>query len=134
MTILESNKKDLNISAKQVFDFVADCNNFIKLLPEEKIENWSSTTDDCSFRIKGIASLALKINEKRESAFICMVDNGDAPFKLSMNFYIAETSANSCTTQVTFEAELNPMLKMMVSTPLTNLLNIINDRLERIDS
>ncbi|HBF87750.1 MAG TPA: hypothetical protein DDX39_03825 [Bacteroidales bacterium] len=133
MTKLESKKNVLSVSAKQIYEFVENCNNFIKLLPEEKIENWSSTKDSCKFRIKNLSSLSLRVSDKIEYSQVSFIDNGEAPFELKMNFIFEEISANSCQSQVSFEADLNPVLKMMATTPLSNLLNIINDNLKKVE-
>ena len=37
----------MNKTAKEVFDFLSDFNNFQKLMPEQVVD-WKSTADECS--------------------------------------------------------------------------------------
>ncbi len=57
---LETNRKIVNNSQENIFAFLSDMNNFEQLLPLDKIENWNSTTEECTFRIKGMADIGLK--------------------------------------------------------------------------
>ena len=63
MTRLESDKVTVNKAAQEVYNFLSDFNNFGHLMPEQ-IADWKSTADECSFTIKGMASLGMKIIEK----------------------------------------------------------------------
>src|SRR4051812_5483999 len=78
MTRLESNKVTVDKSAKEVFDFLSDFNNFRKLMPEQVVD-WKSTADECTFTIKGMATLGMKIVEKIPDSFIRVVKKGSAP-------------------------------------------------------
>jgi carbon monoxide dehydrogenase subunit G len=130
MTKLESDKVTINKTAKEVFDFLGDFNNFKKLMPEQVVD-WKSTSDECSFTIKGMASLGMKIVEKTPNSFIKVVKNGSAPFDFILTCMI-EDLQDQCAVQLAFDAELNMMMKMMASRPLTNFLNILVSKLKDI--
>jgi hypothetical protein len=57
-------------STDSLFDFMGDFNNFKHLLPEDKIDNFECTTEQCSFNIKGLTSLTIKIKEKHPKSKI----------------------------------------------------------------
>ena len=40
-------------STDSLFDFMGDFHNFKHLLPEDKIDNFECTSEQCSFSIKG---------------------------------------------------------------------------------
>ncbi len=130
MTKLESDKITINKTAKEVFDFLSDFNNFQKLMPEQVVD-WKSTSDECSFTIKGMASLGMKIVDKIPNSLIKVVKNGSAPFDFTLTCLIADLQ-NQCSVQLAFDAELNPMMKMMASKPLTNFLNMLVTKLKDI--
>jgi hypothetical protein len=128
MTRIESDITPVNKSSQEIFGFLSNFNNFEKLMPEQ-VTNWQSTEDECSFTIAGMASLGMKITEKVPNSLIKVIKNGKAPFDFSLDCMINETSPSGCTVQLAFDADLNPMMKMMAVKPLTNFLNLLVGRL-----
>ena len=129
MTHLESDQILVNKSAKEVFNFLTDFNNFQRLMPEQ-VTDWKSTSDTCSFTIKGMATLGMKIAEKTPNTSIVIKRDGKAPFDFILFCNIEEVAGSEqCKVQLAFGADLNPMLKMMASTPLTNFLNLLTGKL-----
>lgn len=128
MTRIESDKKAVSRSAESVFSQLSNFNNFEKLMPEQ-VTNWTSTEDECNFTIAGMATLGMKIVEKTPNSVIKVTRNGKAPFDFNLDCSIKETGPDSCEVQLAFDADLNPMLKMMAVKPLTNFLNILVSRL-----
>src|SRR2546426_4576982 len=113
MTKLESDKVILNKSAEEIYNFLSDFNNFGHLMPEQ-IADWKSTSDECSFTIKGMASLGMKMIEKTPTSLIKITRNGKAPFDFTLSVLI-EDKQSQCTVQLAFDADLSPMMKMMAS-------------------
>ena len=52
MTTITSDKVSLNASPEEVFKFLEDFNNMDQLLPRDKISDWKSDFDSCSFKIQ----------------------------------------------------------------------------------
>ncbi|MBL0102558.1 MAG: hypothetical protein IPP51_01545 [Bacteroidetes bacterium] len=102
-----------------------------KLMPEQ-VTNWQSTEEECSFTISGMASLGMKILRKTPNSLIKVAKNGKAPFDFTLDCMIKEAGADACQVQLAFDADLNPMLKMMAVKPLTNFLNLLVNRLGQI--
>ncbi len=130
MTRLESDKVTVNKTSKEVFDFLSDFNNYERLMPEQ-VTDWKSTVDECSFTIKGMASLGMKMKEKTPNSSIVIEKNGKAPFDFFLLCNIEDKQAQS-EVQLIFDADLNVMLKMMASKPLTNFLNLLASKLKEI--
>ena len=95
----------------------------------EQVTNWKSTSDECSFTIAGMASLGMKIIEKTPNSLIKAGKHGSAPFDFTLSCTIADNGATS-EVQLIFDADLNPMLKMMAERPLTNFLNLLVNKLK----
>lgn len=131
MTRIESDKTVVSKSPEEVFSFLSNFNNFEKLMPEQ-VTNWKSSEDECSFTIAGMASLGMKIIEKQPNKFILVTRNGAAPFDFTLECMLSEKNPSESEVQLAFNAELNPMLKMMAVKPLTNFLNILVGRLKDI--
>ena len=130
MTNIKSKERQINYSTETVFNFLSDFNNFKDLMPD-KVTDWESTSDTCYFSISGIASLGMRIVEKEPTLRIKMVDEGKVPFKFDFLVDI-QVSGEASVVNLTFDAELNPMLKLVAVTPLKNFLEELLDHLEQI--
>lgn len=127
MTRIESDKKEITKSAAEVYNFLADFNNFGKLLPSQ-IADWKCTTDDCQFTILGMGSIGLRHFSKTPNSEIVMEKNGKAPFEFKLICAIEE-NGNFSKAQLFMDAELNSVLKMMVEKPMKNFLNMLVNKL-----
>jgi len=115
----------------EVFNFLSDYNNFGKLMPEQ-VTNWQSTDTECSFTIQGMASLQVKIVERRANDLISMESFGKTPIKFSLFVNIEAVNDQSCTALVSIDADINPMLKMMLDKPLSNLVEKLATKIPQV--
>jgi carbon monoxide dehydrogenase subunit G len=129
MTEFKSKQISISKPAEFIFSYLDDFNNFETLLPEQ-VTNWQATKDTCSFTIQGMASLNIKKGSKSEYSHLSYASDGNKPFEFSLHFHFAENSESNTTTHIVFQAKLNPMLKMMASRPLQNLVEIMVEKLK----
>lgn len=127
MTRIESEVRQVARPASEVYSFLSDFRNFSNIMPEQ-VTDWQATADQCSFTIKGMASLGMKIIERKANEHITIVRDGKAPFDFKLHCRIGNTNEKGSTLQLAFDAELNPMLKLMAEKPLKNFLDILVDR------
>ncbi len=120
----------INSSPEKVFIFLSDLQNFGNLMPEQVI-NWAADTDSCSFTIKGMTDLKLKVQERKPNSQISLVPDGKSPFSFTLDSNIRENNAGS-DVKIVLNADLNPMLAMMAKRPLQNLVNIIAEKLTQL--
>lgn len=132
MTTIESKSVELNVSAQKVFDFLSDFNNFEKLMPKDKINNWASTNEVCSFDISGMASIGMRINQTTPHSAINIVSHGKNPFEFTLDVKIEEVAEDKSAVQLIFNGKINPFVKMMVEKPLGNFFNMLADKLAEI--
>lgn len=120
MTRIESEKVSVNKSAADVFNYLQKMENIGNLLPEQ-VENFTSDEQTCRFEIKGMGPMGLKLGPVTDHS-ITYLKNGKAPFDFSL---IAGINNNGAATdvQLVFEADLNPIFKMMAEKPLQNFVN-----------
>ena len=128
-TIITSEVRTINGSAKEVFDYLNDFNNIKHLLPEDKISDWSSDTDQCSFKVQNAAVIPLIKDSVEEPNKINIVSGEKAPFPFTLVVHLA-AEGDQTKGHMVFEGEINAFLKMMVVTPLTNLFNYMGKKLE----
>ncbi len=99
-------------------------------MPEGKVSDWESTDDTCRFNLNGMASIGMKRESSNPPNSIHIVHNGKNPFDFTLDVSIKEAGAG-CDCTLTFNGNLNPMLRMMAVTPLTNFFNILAKNLVR---
>ena len=117
----------VNKNIHDVFNFLADFNNFEHLMPEQ-VSDWQSDSDSCSFSVKGMGKVGMKYAKKEMPTYIEMVPYGKSPISFALKITLAEEGvATRATGEV--DADLNPMLAMMAKRPLENLINEITSKL-----
>ncbi len=129
---IETKKGRINKSADEVFDFLTNMNNFEGLFHDNHIKNWQSTTDYCTFEVEGAGAVGFVIDEKERPAKITYKNYGNVPFEYKMTVLISPVNDSESETGIIFEADVNPVLKMMLKNPLANLLNTLIDQLDKI--
>ncbi|HEY4800253.1 MAG TPA: hypothetical protein VII99_14325 [Bacteroidia bacterium] len=132
---IESDKAEINKPASEIFSFLTNFNNFQKLMPEQVV-GWHSTENECHFTIKNLATIGMKIIDKTPNSLIKIssmpAPNGKLPLDFILSVHLTETAPDKCTGQFVFEAELNPMLKMMLEKPLSKFFNLLAEKMKDI--
>jgi hypothetical protein len=131
LTKIESETVEINNSAENVFNYLTDFKNFEQLMPSQ-VTNWTATSEECSFVLKGMATIGMKIIDKTPFTKISINSNGKVPFEFQLFIFITAKDASNCVGQIVFESDLNPMLKMMVVKPLGNFFNILAHKMKDI--
>lgn len=121
MTNIES-KVSIDRPLNEVFDFLADLNNHQQLMPEN-IYNWSSTKDEARFTIQNMAKLALKVSSITKDKEIIVKPSEAAPFELELKWTLNDLGDGKTEAIYTISADLNMMMKMIVSGPLQKLVD-----------
>lgn len=131
MATFKSEEVTIKTSSKSLFDFLSNMNNLEQLMPLDKISEWQSTENECSFKIPNLGKIGFKHDTFAEPSQIKLASISDKPFAFSMVFNIAD-SGGSSSAHIIVDADLNPMLKMMAEKPLTAFFNGIAKKLESI--
>jgi len=131
LTRIESDIAEINNSPQKVYNFLSDMNNFGKLMPEQVI-NWKSTEDTCSFTIKGMTDLSMKISEKNPYSKVIIIPGEKAPFNFSLIINLQNPKENLTVAQLIFDAELNAMMEMLARKPLHNFINMLAAKLKEL--
>lgn len=140
--IFKSNWTKNQISDKELFDYIGDMNNMPSILPEQVVDV-KADHDNLSFTIQGMGSIALRVAKREPNKLIQLVPEGKTPFQFVLNIYIRDTespshqvtksmSVSESESECCFEidAQLNPLMQMMASRPLQNLVNMMASRAE----
>ncbi|HEY8366933.1 MAG TPA: SRPBCC family protein [Bacteroidia bacterium] len=118
MLELKTEKESVNASASEVFAYLSDMNNFKDMLPNSATD-WQATSENCSFKIGGMAKIGLQYKSKTPNSRIDMNSYGDVMFPYDLAIIIEENGAG-CLVHMDFKGDVNPFMKMMVEAPLKN--------------
>ena len=128
--IFKSNSVTNKRSEKELFEYIGDMNNMPPILPEQVVDI-KADNDSLAFTIQGMGSVALRVKEREPNKLIQLVPEGKVPFQFVLNVHIRN---NEQQTECCFEidANLNPLMQMMASRPLQNLVNMMADKVESL--
>jgi carbon monoxide dehydrogenase subunit G len=128
MAKIQSKSVQISATSEEVYRFLSNMNNLKKLMPEDRIQKWESTEGTCSFTIKGLAGIGMKLEGGEAGKKVHIVSHGKNPFDFTLDVDIKEEAEN-CSAQLTFDGNMNFMIQTMASGPLTNLFNMMADNL-----
>ena len=119
-------------SISSLYNFLSDFKNFAAILPEDKVENFEYSGDQCSFNIRGITPMTIKLIEKTPYEYILFSSKGLAKFDFSLrvNFTTNAIENGQCT--VILSGDLNPFILKMAEKSLENLVNTMSLKLSRL--
>jgi len=117
-------------SAKELFSFFSELNNFEKLMPED-IKKFEVDGDSFIFGLPGMPEIRLVLKEKTEFTNITLgAASSKLPFTLAAN--ITEISENKSEVQLQFEGDFNPMMAMMIKKPLTKFVDTLSENIGKL--
>ena len=129
MTTFKSPEVKINRSAKYIYNKIADLNNLKDIMPSE-IKNFQSTEMTCSFEMQGMPKLELEITEKIKFSKISLTAiKSQIPFTLDC---VIKEKGEQCQARLEINIELNMMMKMMVEKPLTQFLDILASKMQKL--
>lgn len=130
MVKIESKKVELNRNVEFVYEYLSDFTHFL-MVANDKIENFKATQDRCSFTIKGMTDMGLKIIARVPNESITISNDTDIPSSMPLNFLIIfefeRLEPYVTRAVVKMELDANPMIAMMVKKPLEKFVNSLAD-------
>ena len=127
---LEAQKITVQKSPKEIFELLTDLKNFEGLMPANK-EKFEVDGDSFIFELKGMPEIRLVLEEKVEySKIVLGAASSKLSFSLTLN--INEIDANTSETQLLFNGDFNPMMAMMVKSPLQKFINALTENMAKL--
>ena len=128
MTTFKSKEIIVNRSSEYLFIKIGNLNNLKDIMPSS-IKDFESTETTCSFKMKGMPTLNLELDEKIPFSKISLIAKGSqVPF--SLECFIKEKN-EKCQVNLEINAELNMMMKMMIEKPLKQFLDVLAKKMEQ---
>jgi carbon monoxide dehydrogenase subunit G len=132
MSKIESKTGVVNKPAEKIYKYISDFNNFQSLMPEDKVKDFESTEDTCSFTVEGVGQAGLKIIEKTPSSLIKISSDENTTFDFLLWIQIKELEPGDSRIKITTEVNLNPMMAAMAKKPLKNFVDTLIDQAEKL--
>ncbi len=128
---LESPKVSIDKSPLDVFNFLSDVKNFEQLMPENISKFEVLGEDKFLFALKGMPEIILKKKEViAPNKIVLGAAGGKLDFSLTGN--ITETSPNQSEVQLTFDGDFNPMMAMMIKSPIGKFIETLVTNMPKV--
>lgn len=128
---IEANKKVVQKSPKEVFDFLIDVKNFKVLMPDniDKFEILDENT--FKFALSGMPEIVLRLKEQHPNDKVILGAASDKlPFTLTAA--IKALAENESEVGLSFEGEFNAMMAMMIKGPITKFMETLSGNMDKI--
>ena len=145
-TRVVSEVQKINSAIADVYAFLSDFSKIGKLIemarqmgagnqmPElaDKIEDVRTTEDTCTFMVKGVGEMGMKIVEREEPKLIKLEGDGRIPFEFQVCIQLLDNGPYDTRLRITAEADLNMMMKMLLKGKLEKGINQMAEGLAKI--
>ncbi|WP_350293892.1 SRPBCC family protein [uncultured Croceitalea sp.] len=128
---IEANKKIVQKTDKEVFNFLVDIKNFETLMPEniDKFEVLDENT--FRFALSGMPEIVLRLKEQHPNEKVILGAASDKlPFTLTAD--IKSLAENESEVGLSFEGEFNAMMAMMIKSPITKFMETLSTNMDKI--
>ena len=129
-TKFQSEEVTANLYYKDLFKKFSDLNNLKGYLPKE-VEEFESSTNNCSFKIEQLPKISLQLTEKIAYTQIKFESN-ESQIPFEMNFYLKKNDNNTTNVILEINMEVNFMMKMLVQKPINIFLEKFTEIIKKI--
>tara|TARA_B110000438_G_scaffold64583_1_gene65109 strand:+ start:3078 stop:3473 length:396 start_codon:yes stop_codon:yes gene_type:complete len=119
---LVSNISKIKINDSLLFEKLCIIENFKKIMPENVSKFEILDADTFIFSLKGMPAIKLVIGEKKAPSLITL-NSSESKISFSLKAELKKIDDDNCTFSIEFNGDLNPMIQMMVKTPLQSFIN-----------
>lgn len=125
----QSSQQQIRRAAGTVYDALSDFNNFTPLVAD-RVEGWSVSGDECSFRVKGM-DFGLRMVEKVPGQLIKLEATESSPIGFTFWVQLKEAAPYDTRMRLVLHAELNMMMKMMVGSKLQSGIDQLAEQIAK---
>ena len=119
---LVSTISEIKINDNLLFEKLCIIENFKKIMPENVSKFEILDSDTFIFSLNGMPAIKLVIGEKKAPSLITL-NSSESKISFSLKAELKKIDDDNCTFSIQFNGDLNPMIQMMVKTPLQSFIN-----------
>lgn len=127
---ITSEKAYVTAPLVDVYAFLSQAKNIALLLPHDKISDFQSDDNGCSFRVQGGILIPLIYTNRDSIHHIEMKSGEKAPFPYTLTIHLNDLT-QVVEGHIEFHAEISVFMKMMVEKPLNALFNVMTAQLQQ---
>jgi len=125
---LNSKKVTVQKSPEALCEYLSEVKNFESLMPENTSKFEVINEKAFVFALKGMPEIALEVKEINTPDQVILGAMGEKlPFTLTGN--ISPVNDNASEIELLFEGDFNPMMQMMIKSPITKFIETLADNL-----
>jgi carbon monoxide dehydrogenase subunit G len=129
---VESKIGRLRSNDDRIYAFLSDCNNFQQFAANDKVKNWQSDSESCSFTVDGAGDVAFRIVERQPNNLVKFsIENAQAE-NIFLWVQLKIASPGDTRVKLTAKLDVNPVIRMFISKPLKQGLDKIVETLENV--
>ncbi|PID93674.1 MAG: hypothetical protein CSA95_07125 [Bacteroidetes bacterium] len=132
MTPFISPETSVNRPAEAIYHFLSDFNNFKNLIPADRVKNYESTRETCSFSIENMPVFHLKMGDNIPVSKVVMIPQDSQGISFTLTTHITPEASSRSIIKIALYAELNSFLKMVASKPLQAFVNNLAKQLKHV--
>ena len=128
MTEFVSEVKAIPYNEDRIFNLLSDLSNLEKVrdrIPQDKIQEFEFDKDSCSIAVAPVGKITFQIVEREPNKMIKFATT-NSPVPLFLWIQLKQVEENDTRMKLTVRAELNPLIKPMVSKPLQEAIDKIS--------
>ncbi len=116
--------------ASEIFEKLSDFNNFKDMIPSDKVEDFDCTATTCSFTVKGLQRVNVRVKEVVDNKKIVYETVDGKPVEMTFGFDLFEISDNNSEMKINIDVQVDGLMSGIISRPINNMLNMMADKLE----
>jgi hypothetical protein len=121
-------------SDREIYTFITDFNNFRELIPADKVSNWESTEEQCSFQVDPLGRIGLEIIEKKPNSLVKMASlKSYSNHQFIIWIQLKSSGEKDTRIRITIEPQVNKMLIPMIRGPLKKFVDGLVAKIETFD-
>jgi len=131
MTEFVSEIKTIPHTLENVYRVLSDLSKLEMVkdkIPTDKIKDFTFDTDSCSFKIDPIGYVKFVVVE-REPNKLVKFKSEDLPFEVFLWLQLVSKDENDTKMRLTVKADVNAVIKSMVSKPMRDAVDKVSDAL-----
>ncbi|MFA6702344.1 MAG: SRPBCC family protein [Dysgonamonadaceae bacterium] len=131
MTEFVSEIKTIPHTLENVYRVLSDLSKLEMVkdkIPTDKIKDFTFDTDSCSFKIDPIGYVKFVVVE-REPNKLVKFKSEDLPFEVFLWLQLVSKDENDTKMRLTVKADVNAVIKSMVSKPMRDAIDKVSDAL-----
>jgi hypothetical protein len=132
MKQIKSKTVSLNRSVEEVFYLLSDFTH-LGTMPNDKIQNFKSTYDTCSFSVNGMADIELEIKERKPFEYITIGSGKEimGGFNFLINLVFDKTDERTCNLTAEASIDGNMVMLMMIKKQIQQGLDMLMEGIQK---